>query len=47
MDIINGYWYIAAAGSELKENPIKVKVEGESLVLWRDRDGEPQSLQDR
>lgn len=47
MDIINGYWYIAAAGSELKENPIKVKVEGESLVLWRDMDGKPQAVRDR
>jgi phenylpropionate dioxygenase-like ring-hydroxylating dioxygenase large terminal subunit len=47
MDTINGYWYIAAAGSELKEKPIKVKVEGESLVLWRDRAGKPQALRDR
>jgi phenylpropionate dioxygenase-like ring-hydroxylating dioxygenase large terminal subunit len=47
MDTINGYWYIAAAGSELKEKPIKLKVEGESLVLWRDRAGKPQALRDR
>ena len=47
MDTINGYWYIAAAGAELKEKPIKLKVEGESLVLWRDRAGKPQALRDR
>ena len=47
MDTINGYWYIAAAGSELKDKPIKRKVEGESLVLWRDHAGNPRALQDR
>ncbi len=47
MDTINGYWYIAASGSELKNKPIKRKVEGESIVLWRDRTGKPQALRDR
>ncbi len=47
MDTIKGYWYIAASGSELKNKPIKRKVEGESIVLWRDRTGKPQTLRDR
>jgi len=47
MLIINGYWYIAAPSSELKKKPIKRKVEGESIVLWRDASGKPQALRDR
>lgn len=47
MDTIKGYWYIAAAGSELKAKPINRKVEGESLVLWRDQAGNPHALRDR
>ena len=47
MLIINGYWYIAAPASELTKKPIKRKVEGESIVLWRDSSGKPHALRDR
>ena len=44
---IENYWYIAAAGFELKTKPIKRVVEGVPLVLWRDKAGKAHALVDR
>lgn len=44
---LNGYWYIAAPAAELRAKPIRRVVEGEVLVLFRDRSGKPCALLDR
>ncbi len=41
------HWYIAAAAGELGETPLRRDVEGETLVLWRDGEGQPRAMVDR
>jgi 5,5'-dehydrodivanillate O-demethylase len=41
-DLLRRYWYPVAASSELIDRPVKaVKILGESLVLYRDKQGRP------
>ena len=41
-ELLRRYWYPVAASSELIEKPTKaVRVLGEDLVLYRDKDGRP------
>lgn len=42
-----GYWYIAAAAGELRRQPLRREVEGETLVLFRDSSGTPHAMIDR
>src|SRR5512145_2043722 len=44
---LNGYWYIAARGKELRRRPIARSVEGEPLVLFRDTADRPHAIIDR
>lgn len=44
---LDDFWYIAAPAGELGQRPIRRRVEGEPLVLFRDRAGKPRALLDR
>ncbi len=41
------HWYIAAAAKELKRKPVRRKVEGATVVLFRDSKGQPHAITDR
>ena len=44
---VSGHWYIAAAARELGQRPIRRRVEGEALVLFRDTAERVHALVDR
>lgn len=45
---LRNFWYIAATSKELKKDkPLGATILGESVVLFRDKDGKPVALRDR
>ncbi|MBI3557141.1 MAG: aromatic ring-hydroxylating dioxygenase subunit alpha, partial [Deltaproteobacteria bacterium] len=44
---LNNFWYVAAQSIELKSRPLERKINGQTLVLFRDNDDTPHALNAR
>ena len=40
------FWYPVILGEELKEEPVKVRMLGQNFVVFRDSEGNPNTLHD-